>query len=65
MQEFAQYHLNKSSKYEAGTSEELLKGGTFSFNKVLFIPSLHHKETVMIKIRLTANEHLFAFPLSS
>lgn len=37
MQDFAQYHLNKSSKYEAGTTEELLKGGTFSFNKVLFI----------------------------
>lgn len=25
-QEFAQYHLNKSSKYEAGTRKELLKG---------------------------------------
>lgn len=27
MQEFAQYHLNKSSKYDAGTTDELLKGG--------------------------------------
>lgn len=33
MQEFAQYHLNKSSKHELGTTDELLKGGT---SKLLF-----------------------------
>lgn len=32
MQEFAQYHLNKSSKYEAGTTDELLKGETWCNN---------------------------------
>ena len=35
MQKFAQYHLNRSSKYEAGTMDELLKGATLT--KTLFI----------------------------
>lgn len=35
MQEFAQYHLNKSSNHELGTTDELLKGGT---SKLLFEP---------------------------